>query len=160
MTPPTGPALRDIHPPPPPSWWPPAPGWWILAVLAVLLVMIAAMGVRRYRARRRRWLQARAELRAAAERHARDSDDAALAASLSQLLRRTARLHDPASAAARDDRWAALLRQLAPDAASAERLSTLEPAMYRPDATLDAAAVLDAARRWLRRNLMRRVRHV
>lgn len=158
MTPP-GPVLRDIHPPPPPSWWPPAPGWWGLAVLVILLLLGAAW-LRRYLTRRRRWLQARAELQAAAERHASDGDDAALAASLSQLLRRTARLHDPASAAAGDARWTDLLRRLAPDAACAERLSTLEPAMYRPDAGIDAAATLDAARRWLRRNLVRRVRHV
>ena len=144
---PDGPQLRDIHLPPSPSWWPPAPGWW---GLAVLLILLCAGGVWLWlRARRRRRWRAGilAELDALATHHAGDAQ--ALAAGLHQLLRRVARLHDPAAARLRGDAWREALARVPVDADTLQRLLALEPAMYRRQ-PYDAAATLEAMRRWLR----------
>jgi len=145
----TGPALRDIHLPPAPAWWPPAPGWWLLAVLA-LLAGVALVWLwrrqRRLRQRRRQWL---GELDRHAQRHARDGDDAVLAASLQQLLRRVARIHDDAATQQRGEAWRATLARVSVRPATLAQLAALESAMYRPHGGLDAAAALAAARAWL-----------
>lgn len=145
----TGPVLRDIHLPPAPPWWPPAPGWWLLAALALLAGVVLAWlwrRQRRLRRRRRQWLD---ELDRHAQRHARDGDDAVLAASLQQLLRRVARIHDGAATQQRGEAWQATLARVPVRPATLARLATLESAMYRPRGALDAAAALTAARVWL-----------
>src|SRR6185437_13859571 len=139
----TGPVLRDIHLPPAPPWWPPAPGWWLLAALGLLAGVVLAWLLRR---RRRQWLD---ELDRHAQRHARDGDDAVLAASLQQLLRRVARIHDGAATQQRGEAWQATLARVPVRPATLARLATLESAMYRPRGALDAAAALTAARVWL-----------
>jgi hypothetical protein len=156
---PGGPVLRDIHLPPGPGWWPPAPGWWVLAALAILLLIVAAGIVRRRRLPRRRWQLARHELQSMQAQHARHGDDADLAAGISQLLRRAARLCEADAASTDGAAWNATLLRLAPDAATAQALLDLQPAMYRPHAALDVAATADAARRWLRHVLLRGRRH-
>ena len=145
----TGPELRDIHLPPAPPWWPPAPGWWLLALLALLVVLALVWLWRRRRVlrqRRRQWLD---ELDRHAQRHARDGDDAALAAALQQLLRRVARLHDGAATQQRGAAWQATLARVLVPPPTLARLVALESAMYRPRGALDAAAALAAARAWL-----------
>ena len=145
----TGPVLRDIHLPPAPSWWPPAPGWWLLAALALLTIVVLAWQWRRQhrlRQRRRQWL---GELDRHAQRHARDGDDAVLAASLQQLLRRVARIHDGTATQQRGEAWHATLARVPVQPATLARLAALESAMYRPRGALDAAAALAAARAWL-----------
>ena len=95
-------ALRDIHLPPAPSWWPPALGWWLLAALAAALLT---------------WLVWRALLRSRQRRRVRSvlgefdravdiapEPSTALAAA-SALLRRAARLHDPAAVRMSGDAW-------------------------------------------------------
>jgi hypothetical protein len=144
---PDGPALRDIHLPPAPPWWPPAPGWWMLAVL---LLMAAIAGVwlwLRARRERRRRAGILAEVDALAARHA--DDPPALATGLHQLLRRAARLHDPAAARLCGEAWREALARVPVDADTLQRLLALEPAMYRRQ-PYDATAALDATRRWLR----------
>jgi len=144
---PDGPALRDIHPPPPPPWWPPAPGWWLLAVLLLLLAGSGAWLWLRARRRRRARAGILAEVDVLATRHAGDAQ--ALAAGLHQLLRRVARLLDPAAARLRGEAWREALARVPVDADTLQRLLALEPAMYRPQ-PYDTAAALDAMRRWLR----------
>ncbi|MCA0395266.1 MAG: DUF4381 family protein [Proteobacteria bacterium] len=91
--------LRDIHEPPPPSWWPPAPGWWIVA--GVLLLVLAWLAWRRWR---------RVHARRMAERTfdeavAAAPTPAARVAAMSDLLRRAARLRDPAADRLDGDAW-------------------------------------------------------
>lgn len=148
----SGPVLRDIHLPPDPSWWPPAPGWWMLAVGLLVLLAIVAAWWRRAHRRRRAWRQILAELEALAARHAHDGDDAALAAGVHQLLRRTARSYDVSAARARGDDWRRLLTRVPIDDARLAPLLMLDDAIYRPQ-SLDAAVTLAAARYWLRRAL-------
>lgn len=143
---PDGPALRDIHPPPPPPWWPPAPGWWLLAALVLLLVGSGAWLWLRARRRRRARAGILAEVDALATCHAADAQ--ALAAGLHQLLRRVARLYDPAAAHLRGEAWREALARAPVDADTLQRLLALEPAMYRPQ-PYDTSAALAAVRRWL-----------
>jgi hypothetical protein len=100
------PALRDIHLPPAPSWWPPAPGWWVLATLAAfLLVWLCSRAFRRTRQRHRMQSVLREFDRAVV---AAPNPSASLAAA-SALLRRAARLHDPAALQMCGDAWLAYL---------------------------------------------------
>lgn len=144
-----GPVLRDIHLPPAPPWWPPAPGWWLLAVLALLLLSAAAWFWRRRRRLRKQRRLLLGELEGLAARHVRDGDDAALAASLQQLLRRVARRHDEAAATQRGESWRRTLARVPVAAPVLERLLALEPAIYQPQAGFDVPATLSAARDWL-----------
>src|SRR5690606_10977785 len=89
--------LRDIHLPPEPAFWPPAPGWWLLAAVLLGAGLVLGRHLLRWRARRR-WRRAiEAELDAIAAD--RERDLAARATALSALLRRVARLIDPAAVA-------------------------------------------------------------
>ena len=157
--PPNGPELRDIHLPPPPPWWPPAPGWWLLAVI-VLALVIGAVIFWRQRLRRRRVIAAvMAELDAAEARYAGDGDRQALAASVSQLLRRIARQCDASAVTLRGAAWLALLQALAPTL-DLGPLRVLEDAMYRPHTASDVLASLATARQWIRIVLPRKQRGV
>lgn len=153
-----GPALRAIHVPEA-DWWPPAPGWWILA--GVLLLALAWFGWRVWRRRlsRRRWRQARTELQTLFRRHEAGGDVASFAAGVSQLLRRTARLHDPSTVRLRGSSWRDAMEHMARHKVDVTALQALDEAVYRPGAGLDAEAVTDAADRWLRQVLLRGGRH-
>ncbi len=138
--------LRDIHLPPEPSWWPPAPGWWLLALLAALAVGYAARwALRHWRARQRR-----RAMQAEFEQVLRQDDPHARLAALSALLRRAARLRDPAAAGLTGAAWLSFLDQSAPGEAPFTRGpgQLLVDGLYRKD--LNAAAVnalLEPARR-------------
>jgi hypothetical protein len=144
-----GPALRDIHLPPAPAWWPPAPGWWLLAALALLIMLATAWCWRRWRRSRQQHRLILDELDRLAQRHARDGDDAALAAALHQLLRRVARRHDAGAAQQRGERWRQTLARVPVETPVLERLLALETMIYRPHPDFDALATLTAARNWL-----------
>ncbi|HWG10297.1 MAG TPA: DUF4381 domain-containing protein [Rhodanobacteraceae bacterium] len=154
-----GPQLHDIRLPQVP-WWPPAIGWWMLAGMAMLACVV---GVaiwwcgRRARAWRR---AAHDELATLAARHARDRDDAALAAGLSRLLRRIALLLKPEAAARGDAAWRAFLTEAgrANVGFSEGQLDTLATAPFRAHVSFDAAALLDATHRWCDSALRRRAR--
>jgi hypothetical protein len=138
--------LRDIHLPPEPSWWPPAPGWWLLALLLLLVgVLVTRLALRHWRARRRRLaLQVEFDRTLAAA-----AADAQLAA-ISQLLRRAARMRDPASVALVGPAWLAFLDQVHDPAAaffSAGDGRVLLDGPYRPAADADALAALVAPAR-------------
>ncbi|MEO7431032.1 MAG: DUF4381 domain-containing protein [Dokdonella sp.] len=160
-TPIPGPELRDIHLPPAPSWWPPAPGWWILAALVLVALFFATRWLVR-RKRERAWRRrVHAELERIATSHAAQPDPARVAIEVSQLLRRVSMMIEPEAAALRDDAWLAFLdaqwpKKRADDAPFRGEVGrTLLDAPYRRtgDASgkpVDARALLDLARSWLR----------
>lgn len=149
-TPPGGPELRDIHLPPAPSWWPLAPGWWMLGALVLVALIVAAwFWQRRYRLQRER-RRLLGELEKLAERHVRDGDDVAFAASLHQLLRRVARRYDDAATTQRGESWRRTLARVPIAPRILDRLLALEQVIYRPQAEFDAHATLAAAHDWLR----------
>lgn len=149
---PSGPILKDIHMPPPASWWPLAPGWWILAAIVLLAAVGLAWRSWRRRLPKRRWYEARRELDTLLVNHRNDA--ATFAAGVSQLLRRVARLRDPATVSLRGDAWHAALHDLADGRVSTQPLEDLEHVMYQPQTVVDPPIVADAARQWLRRVLL------
>lgn len=145
-----GPVLRDIHLPPAPSWWPPAPGWWILAALLLIALPVLWYLGRRSHRRRALWRSVERELDALPSQPASD-----LAAGISQLMRRAARLRDPAAGGARGQAWTQLVGRHLPDERDRRLLQDLPQAIYRRHAVIDVAATRAAARRWLRAALRR-----
>ena len=152
MNPADGPVLRDIHLPPAPSWWPPAPGWWLLAAICILLAVVAFVRLRSASARRRALAAVFAELDRCvdAARH----DPAALAAALSQFLRRIALREAPAAAAYQGERWLEYLdtRASATDFRHGVGRVLIE-APFRPDCDYDRVALIALVRRWTRTSL-------
>jgi hypothetical protein len=144
-----GPKLRDIHLPPEPSWWPPAPGWWVLAVLLLALLLAGAWLWQRQQRIIRQRAQVLAELDRLMLQHQHDSDQAALASGLHQLLRRVARRHDALATQQRGDAWRQTLARVPVDALTLDRLLALDQAIYRPQLSFDHAAAAAAVRRWL-----------
>lgn len=150
MTPPSGPALRDIHMPPAPAWWPPAPGWWMLAALVFLLIGVAVWFGRKQRRAARGRRAVMHEVDRLALQHEQSGDTAALVTGLHQLLRRVARDHDARAVKQRGDAWRRTLSRVPTDAATLEQLVALDQWLYRPPAAFDHAAALAAVRGWLR----------
>ncbi len=134
--------LADIVVPPPVPWWPPAPGWWMLlaALLAglVILLVAAARGWRRNAYRR--------EALAALER----LEPAADATAVSAILKRTALAAYPREAVASltGRTWLAFLDRTSGDHAFAEGGGLAAAVSGAP--AEDDAALLAAARRWVR----------
>ncbi|MGO4701046.1 DUF4381 family protein [Dyella sp. 2RAB6] len=146
--PPDGPVLRDIHLPPAPPLWPPAPGWWVLAVLLLAAFALGWWLLRKRRLRRERIAAALAGIDALEQAHA--DRPQRLAAELHQLLRRAARVYDPAATHHRGEAWRQCLARVPVDAATLDRLTTLEDAMFRPATPhAEVAEAAAATRRWL-----------
>jgi ABC-type nickel/cobalt efflux system permease component RcnA len=150
VTPASGPSLRDIHLPPEPSWWPPAPGWWVLAGLLLLAGLAVIWLWRKYRRAQHQRRQVLLELDRLVMQHRRDSDQAALASGLHQLLRRVARKHDALAAQQRGEAWRQTLARMPVDAVTLDRLLALDLQIYRPPSSFDHAAAVTAVRQWLR----------
>jgi hypothetical protein len=150
-----GPALRDIHLPPAPGWWPPAPGWWVLAILAVALS--AWLVVYLYRSwRYRRAVMSEFDRCIGAVRN----DPAALAAALSNFLRRLCKHEDAAKAALAGEPWLAHLdRGIDSDEFTRGVGRALIEAPFRRTAQYDSAALIALVRRWTRRALAAGVVH-
>ncbi len=138
-------ALRPLHPPAPVGWWPPAPGWWLLLAIAVLLLLSFW------------WYRRRSLLRRAALGELRNlernvTDNAQLAGAVNQLLRRFALTRFPQRqvASLSGEAWLAFL-----DAHSSAGGFVTGPgrvlvsAPYATHCTLDRAALLALARRWI-----------
>jgi hypothetical protein len=159
MTPNSGPALRDIHPPAPPSWWPPAPGWWVLAaiVIAVLVMVCVYLYREILRRRRRRAMLAEFDGAVAGASH----DAPVLAATLSAFLRRAQLRMQPRAAALSGAQWLGHLdRQMGGDEFSAGVGRALLDAPYRAQADYDAPALIALTRRSLLAVLDAEARHV
>lgn len=91
--------LRDIHQPPAPGWWPPAAGWWIVAAIVLAMIVLAYW----FSAHRKRRRRAIVTLFDGTVEQARTP--AARVAAMSELLRRAARLRDPAADKLQGDDW-------------------------------------------------------
>ena len=150
-----GPVLRDIHLPHVSAWWPLAPGWWVLLGLLLVALVAGAIVWRRRRAWRRHVDTTLGELREARARHAADGDTACFAASVSQLLRRVARMRDTRSVTLRGEAWRDALVALAPRS-DVTRLAQLDTAIYQPAASLDVPVVARDAEAWIREAMRRR----
>jgi hypothetical protein len=153
-----GPTLRDIHLPPAPGWWPPAPGWWVLALLAVALsAWLAVYLYRIWRRRRyRRAVMSEFDRCIGAVRN----DPAALAAALSNFLRRLCKHEDAAKAALAGEPWLAHLdRGIDSDEFTRGVGRALIEAPFRRTAQYDSAALIALVRRWTRRALAAGVVH-
>ncbi len=152
MNPAAGPTLRDIHLPPPPGWWPPAPGWWLLGLAIVLCGIFAFKKLYTMQNTRRTRKAVMTEL----DRYidAARGDPAALAAALSQFLRRMALRDTPAAAALPDERWLRYLdSHLVGDEFARGVGRVLLDAPFRPAQAYDCAALIALVRRWTRNAL-------
>jgi hypothetical protein len=148
MTPSAAPdlVLRDIHAAPATPWWPPAPGWWLVAAVLVASIVVIAAFAHRRRMRRRALARTFDETIAAA------STPAAQIAAMSELLRRAARLRDPAADRYEGERWRALLDAGAKHALfDGDAGTLLLEGAFRPE--VDAQAVADVRERARRRFL-------
>jgi len=157
MNPATGPILLDIHLPPPPGWWPPAPGWWMLGLVIVLCCFFALSKLRKKQKSRRARKAVLTELDRCID--VAHGDPAALAAVLSQFLRRMALRDAPAAAALPDVRWLHYLDSRLPGDEFARGVGrALLDAPFRPAQVYDAAALIALVRRWTRNALDTEVR--
>ncbi len=139
--------LADIVVPPPVPWWPPAMGWWILgAALLAALALLVAMALQHHRRNAYR-RAALAELDAVGP-----VDDAAGAAAVSAILKRTALVAYPraAVAALTGERWLGFLDRAAgtEDFAKGPAAGLARAAFGAPVG--DGPAILAAARRWVK----------
>jgi hypothetical protein len=149
MNPADGPVLRDIHLPAAPGWWPPALGWWLLAGICILCIILAVLQWQRARRARRQRAAVMRELDRCIE-DAR-SDPPALAAALSQFLRRLALSRTPAAAAYAGERWLEYLdAQARGDEFRRGIGRALIDAQFRPVADYDVSALIALVRRWTR----------
>ena len=145
--------LRDVIAPGGPLWWPPAPGWWLLAAAFLVLAGLLVRWLRK------RYMRSYARLRKAAmaELHQlqarNDLSDPLFADRVSALLKRAAivRYREQQPAHLNGTAWLAFLDQSAPGANFSElgREGLLE-AQYRADAQVDRAALVQAAKQWIR----------
>jgi len=148
MTPAAAPdlILRDIHAAPATPWWPPAPGWWIVFAVLVAGIAIVVSIAHRRRARRRALARTFDDTVAAAP------TPAAQIAAMSELLRRAARLRDPAADRYEGHRWRAHLDAGAKNALFDDDAGLLlVEGAFRPD--VDAQAVANLRERARRRFL-------
>lgn len=146
----SGPDLRDIHLPAQPSWWPPAPGWWLLGTLVLVAIVVMIWIWRRHRDVRGRQQQILDELDQVVRQHRDDDSPHGLLRDMHQLLRRVARRHDPQAIRQRGEAWRQTLARVPVDAATLERLRTLDELIYQPPAARDDEAMVAAVRTWLR----------
>jgi len=158
MNPTTGPVLRDIHLPPPPGWWPPAPGWWLLAAILLAALASALLLWRNKRRMRRQRLAILGEL----DRIITSAGDepAALAAALSQFLRRLALRDTPQAAVYQGERWLGYLDERSGGEEFRAGIGrALVDAPFRPAANYDTVALAALVRRWTRNVLNNWPRH-
>ncbi|UHQ20871.1 DUF4381 domain-containing protein [Lysobacter sp. KIS68-7] len=142
--------LRDVHAAAATPWWPPAPGWWL--VFAALAIAIGAYA---FFARRRR-MRRRAIARLFDDTLAGAPSPTAQVAAMSELLRRAARVRNPAADRYAGDAWRDYL-----DAGAKQRLfdddtgALLIDGAFRRDVDeVTVAALRERARRryleWMR----------
>ena len=147
--------LRDIHLPDPVSWWAPAPGWWMLLTLLILFTLATMWGIRRYHQRNYRRLALR-QLTMLEQNFNQQQDNQQRVQQLSQLLRHMAVLHYPPQQCAglHGEAWLEFLDQpfdsVKPFSTGAGQCLASGP-YQQVTPQLDAIAVLQLSRRWLKR---------
>jgi len=140
--------LHDIHLPVPVSWWPPALGWWFLLGLLLLLLALAVL----FRRQRRRSHNRRLALRELDQMAQLPPGE--LAASLSQLLRRSALCHFPRQDCAGlvGNAWLEFLDRPFKDQPFSQGIGrSLLDAPYNPNAAIESQELLNLCRRWLKK---------
>ncbi len=142
--------LRDIHAPADPSIWPPAIGWWFVVIMVVLFLIYRPQLTRYARARSRR-REALRDLDALRKRAGSDSD-AAVAADLSELMRRVALRKFPEEncAGVAGQAWLEFLRRTdKSDAMHSPLALRLLDAPYRRRPQIETAELVDLGASWI-----------
>lgn len=146
--------LRDIHSAPAVPWWPPAPGWWILAVMALAGLALAALRALRAwrRQRRKRLLEGWLEAVRQQSDPLRSPQD--FIAGINRVLKLVAIRAFPGQGCRRMQgrAWVEFLQSRLDGFPGKDALGVLASGPYQPWPELDAAAVLLAAREWVRRH--------
>jgi hypothetical protein len=141
-------ALRPLHVPDPVGWWPPAPGWWLLAGLLLVTPGVVWWYHRRFALRRAALTELRELVRL-------EPDDTRLSAGVNQLLRRVALACFPRSQVAglSGEAWLRFLDSNSRDKGFCHGPGqVLATGPFAPACTLDRAALIDLARRWIQIN--------
>jgi len=145
--------LRDIHAAATPEFWPPAPGWWLLAAAGIgLTVFIGRHLVRAWRLRRLRHAIL-GELETI-----NDHSPAEVATHVSTLLRRVALMcfERREVASLSGDAWLSFLDRTGGNGDFSNGAGTIlatAPYVAHDMGIDDSKALLELARRWIRRNL-------
>ena len=144
--------LRDIHLPDPVGLWPLAPGWWITAVI---LLAIAGVMFRLIRNRIRQGAPRRNALRELASCYRTfgiDGNESKYIININILLKKVAAHYYGRSRIAKlsGDAWLAFLdKHSGEDQFARGAGSALATGPYRPDVSVDAAALQQACKQWI-----------
>ncbi len=144
--------IRDIHLPEPISWWPPAPGWFLLPVLVIVLGF-AFWRLYKYLNRPNPRRLALHKLNRLHSTWLQTKDDHQLIEDLSILLRRTALTLYPRSEVAglSGQAWLDWLDQQKPQPLFNNDIGkTLISAPFNPNIHIDAEALIDLSRQWIK----------
>ena len=134
--------LRDIHLPDAASWWPLATAWWIVITLIVALLVAAFLFFRYWKKHRYNRKLALAELKTIAS----DNNNDQFLRHIAELVKKTALVKKPNTAAMTGAQWQHFLSQHM----SNDIAQLLALARYQPTADYDKAAVINAVQHWIR----------
>ncbi len=143
--------LHDIYQPAAVPFWPPAPGWWIITVL---LLSVIGWGLRHYYRSQVFKRIALQELKQVHENYQRHNNQSQLAMELSNLLRRVALVKYPHRPVSNLIRFAWL--QFLDDTGKTQAFTegpgqVLCTAPYQKSSQLDAEALLEVVKQWIKR---------
>ncbi|MAR00062.1 MAG: hypothetical protein CMI00_05930 [Oceanospirillaceae bacterium] len=153
--------LADIVQPDPVGLWPLAPGWWLLIILTLALLVAAVMLLRQLLKIRRLRRQALALIDAARDRYEAGGDASNYCSEINQALKRYWRFYnaDPAIVTSDGDAWIALLNRQCSSIIFHERIAdSLAQGPYRKIARLNVEVIDQAARDWLSKAPVRKLR--
>ena len=144
--------LRDIHLPDPVGLWPLAPGWWIAGVI---LLVIGVAIFRLIRKRIRKGAPRRNALRELASHYRtfeNDGNERKYIININVLLKKVAANYygKPKVAKLSGEAWLAFLdKHTGEDTFARGAGSALATGPYRPDVSIDAAALQQACKQWI-----------
>lgn len=134
--------LRDIHLPDAVSWWPLATAWWILIAVIASLLIAVVLFFRYWKKHHYYRKLALAELKAIAN----SDDENQFLRHIATLVKKTALVKHPNTAAMTGTQWQQFLGQHMPD----DIAQLLALARYQPTTDYDKAAVITAVHHWIR----------
>lgn len=157
--------LADIHMPGDVSWWPLAPGWWVVIAVALALLAYGAWRMFQRQLLQRRLNAALAEVsRARKQLEAASANDMAsrliFVNEVNAVLRRVALLHDnPHQVAGLSGHaWVNYLRNYDSARLLNQQLAdTLSQGRFAPRCDVDATALEQMAREWIKNRYMARI---